>query len=146
MLPVLTDCKTVSEIHEQNMLIQKAATDLVAEPIVQEGYMRSGQSPATAFINVNSMARKRLHAIFPAADWKEPLMERMLVEARHICAQCIHLKYVCRENRVPYNHLKDATIRIQKMIRDKFVSYGEYVAKLRNEEQPPKALEELDHD
>ena len=145
MLPVLTECKTVSEIHEQNMLIQKAATDIVAEPIVQEGYMRSGQSPATAFINVNSMARKRLNTIFPAADWKEPLMERILVEARHICAECLKLKYQCRENRTPYDHLKDATIRIQKMVRDNFVKYGEHIKKLRGDDEP-KQLEELDHD
>ena len=146
MLPVLTECKTVSEVHDQNMVIQKAATDLVAEPIVQEGYMRSGQSPATAFINVNSMARKRLHNIFPAADWKEPLMERILVEARLICAECIKLKYVCRENRTPYDHLKDATIRIQKMIRDNFIKYGEHIKKIRSDVDEPKQLEVINHD
>jgi hypothetical protein len=91
------------------------------------------------------MARKRLNTIFPAADWKEPLMERILVEARHICAECLKLKYQCRENRTPYDHLKDATIRIQKMIRDNFVKYGEHIKKLRAEDAP-KQLEELDHD
>lgn len=146
MLPALVECKTVSEVHEQNMLIQKAATDLVAEPIVQEGYMRSGQSPATAFINVNSMARKRLAHIFPAADWKEPLMERILVEARHICAECIKLKYECRERRVPYDHLKDATIRIQKMVRDNFIKYSDHIKQIRGTTEEPKQLEVIDHD
>lgn len=146
MLPVITECTAVSEVHDQNMVIQKQASDLVAEPIVQEGYMRSGQSPATAFINVNSMARKRLASIFPAVDWKDPLFERILVEARLICAQCIKRKYVCRENRTPYDHLKDATILIQKMVRDNFIKYSEFVNKLRGPDETPKALEELSHD
>ena len=140
MLPVITDCKTVSEVHTQNMAIQKMATDLVALPIVQEGYLRSGQAPATAYINVNSMARKRLHTLFPTADWNDPLFERLMVEARYICAECIKLKYECRERRTPYDHLKDATIRINKMVRDNFVKYEESIKKLEgtNVEQPAK--------
>jgi hypothetical protein len=130
MLPVITDCKTVSEVRAQNKEIQRMATDLVALPIVQEGYLKSGQAPATAYINVNSMARKRLHAMFPSACWDDPLFERLMVEARYICAECIKLKYECRDRRTPYDHLKDATIRIKKMVRDSFIKYEDTIKKL----------------
>lgn len=130
MLPVITECKTVSEVQAQNKEIQRMATDLVALPIVQEGYLKSGQAPATAYINVNSMARKRLHTMFPSANWSDPLFVRLMVEARYICAECIKLKYECRERRTPYDHLKDATIRIKKMVRDNFIKYEEAIKKL----------------
>lgn len=130
-LPVLTQAKSLAEVHEQNAAIIKMATDLVNEPIVQQGYMMSGQQPAVVFINVASMARKRLNVYFPVANWKDPLFERLMAEAKLICAQCIHLKYECRERRQPYDHLKDATERIRKMVRDVFVAYSDHIKQLR---------------
>lgn len=123
MLPVLSEAKNLTEVHDQSRAILKMATDLVNEPIVQTGYMMSGQTGSTAFINVTSMAKKRLGGIFPSADWRDPLYERLLAEAKMIAAECIHLKYECRERRQPYDHLKDCTIRIKKMVRDKFNEY-----------------------
>lgn len=129
-VPVITECKSLAEVHSQSLAITKMATDLVNEPIVQTGYMMSGQSGQTAFINVMSMAKKRLSAYFPAADWKDPLYERLMAEAKLICAECIHLKYECRQRRQPYDHLKDATLRIRKMVRDTFNSYADTINKL----------------
>lgn len=126
-LPSVLECTSLADVHEQSVAITKMATDLVNEPIVQHGYMTSGQVPATVFINVASMARKRLGGIFPAANWKDPLYERLMAEAKLICAECIHLKYECRARRQPYDHLKDATIRIKKMVRDAFKNYYDHI-------------------
>lgn len=140
-LPVLSETKSLAEVHNQSMAITKAASDLVNEPIVQNGYMLSGQTPAVAFINVASMAKKRLSVYFPIADWKDPLFERLMAEAKLICAECIHLKYECRERRQPYDHLKDATIRIRKMVRDMFIQYSDHINKLRSEDDVQPAID-----
>lgn len=132
MLPVITECKTVSDVIAQNKAIQRLATDIINLPLIQEGYLRSGQSPATAYINMNSMAKKRLVALFPTANWSDPLFDRLMVEARYICAECLKLKYECRERRAPYDHLKDATIRIKKMVRDNFIAYDNAIKKLED--------------
>lgn len=137
-VPVITECKSLAEVHSQSLAITKMATDLVNEPIVQTGYMMSGQSGQTAFINVMSMAKKRLSAYFPAADWKDPLYERLMAEAKLICAECIHLKYECRQRRQPYDHLKDATLRIRKMVRDTFNSYADTINKLEYQDANDK--------
>lgn len=129
-IPALSDAKSIAEVRAQNKEIVKVATDLVNEPIVQNGYMLSGQVPAVAFINVSSMAKKRLVKFFPAANWKDPLFERLMAEAKLICAECIHLKYECRERRQPYDHLKDADIRVAKLVRDVFNQYQDTIAKL----------------
>ena len=126
-VPAITECKSLADVRAQSRAITKMATDIVAEPIVQTGYMMSNQSGQTAFINIMSMAKKRLTKLFPAADWTDPLYERLMAEAKYICAQCIHLKYECRERRQPYDHLKDATIRIEKMVRDMFNTYADTV-------------------
>lgn len=133
-IPVLKEAKSLAEVHSQSMAITKMASDLVNEPLVQNGYMLSGQTPAVAFINVTSMAKKRLQQFFPAANWKDPLFERLMSEAKLICAECIHLKYECRERRQPYDHLKDATIRIQKLVRDVFNQYSDIITALENKD------------
>ena len=137
-LPAITECKSIQEVHEQSLAITKMATDLVNEPVVQTGYMMSGQSGQTAFINVMSMAKKRLSAYFPAANWKDPLYERLMAEAKLICAECIHLKYECRQRRQPYDHLKDATERIRKMVRDIFNTVADTVNKLEYQDANDK--------
>lgn len=129
-LPKLSECKTLQEVHSQSMAITKMATDLVAEPLVQNGYMMSGQTGATAYINVTSMAKKRLAKLFPTADWKQPIFERLMAEAKLICAQCIHLKYECRERRQPYDHLKDATERINHLVKNSLKDYTDTIKKL----------------
>ena len=130
IVPKLSECKSLAEVHDQSMTIVKMATDLANEPIVQNGYLMSGQRPAVVFVNMDSMAKKRLRPLFPAAHWKDPLFERILAEAKLIAAQCIHLKYECRERRQPYDHLKDCTLRIQKFVRDMFLEYSDSIKKL----------------
>lgn len=129
-LPALSEAKNLAEVHEQSLTISKMAADLMNEPIVQEGYMLSGKVPAMAFINAASMAKKRLRGLFPVADFTEPLYERLMAEAKLIAAECVHLKYECRKRNQPYDHLKDCTIRIQKMVRDMFVQYSEMIKAL----------------
>lgn len=133
-VPSIKECKTLEEVHSQAMTINKMATDLVSEPIVQEGYINGGHNANTVFVNIQGMAKKRLSVIFPTANWKDPVYERLLMEGRLIAAECIHLKYECRARREPYDHLMDCTIRIQKMVRDKFIEYSETIKAITMEQ------------
>jgi len=134
MLPVLKECKTIEEVRSQSREISTMATDLLNEPIVQNGYMQSGQPGQTAFINAASMAKKRLQAYFPTADWKDPLYERLMAEAKYICARCIHLKYECRERRQPYDHIKDATESVKSMVARMFNDYNDTIKRIEASE------------
>lgn len=132
-LPSINDCKSLDEVHRQSVAITKMATDLLNEPIVQSGYQLSGRNGAMAYLNVMSMAKSRLRCLFPTADWRDPLFERLLAESKMIAAECIHLKYECRERRCPYDHLEDCTERIKKLVRDKFNDYQNTIKQLTNE-------------
>jgi hypothetical protein len=63
-----------------------------------------------------------------------------MAEAKLICAECIHLKYECRQRRQPYDHLKDATERIRKMVRDVFNSYADTINKLEYQDVNKQAI------
>ena len=132
MLPAITECKSLDDVRAQSKAIAKMATDIVAEPIVQEGYMRSGQSGHTASINVMSMARGRLRAVFPTADFKDPLFERLFAEAKYICAECIRRKYECRARCQKYDHIKDATLTIAAMLQRTFKEASEHIKAIEN--------------
>lgn len=130
MLPKLLECKSLEDVQTQTKAITTAATDILNTPTVQSGYQNGGQSGHTAFINAMSMAKKRMERLFPLADWKDPLYARLMAEAKYICAECIKLKYECRARRQPYDHLQDATIRIQKLVRDCFVDYSKAIKEI----------------
>jgi hypothetical protein len=129
----LTDCKTIEEVKSRAVALTHEAMDIVNDPVVQAGYQLSGQPAQIAFLNVNSMAKTRLAKMFPAADWHDPLFATLMAEAKCICAQCIKLKYECRDRRQPYDHLKDATERIKSMVRRCFNDYSNTIKRLTNE-------------
>lgn len=129
----ITTCKSLAEVQDRATAITHEAMDIVNLPIVKEGYQMSGQPAQIAFLNVNSMAKQRLARFFPAADWKDPLLATLMAEAKLICAECIKLKYECRERRQPYDHLKDATERIRAMVKRQFNKYSDIINKLTKE-------------
>lgn len=129
-MQALTTCKSIAEVQDRALAIVHEAMDIVNLPIVKEGYQMSGQPAQVAFLNVNSMAKQRLGKLFPAANWKDPLYATLMAEAKLICAECIKLKYECRERRQPYDHLKDATERIRAMVKRQFNSYADAIDKL----------------
>lgn len=126
----LTTCKSLDDVNKRAIDITHEAMDIVNLPIVKAGYQMSGQPAQVAFLNVNSMAKQRLGKFFPAANWKDPLYATLMAEAKLICAECIRLKYECRERRQPYDHLGDATQRIRSMVARRFNDYAATISKL----------------
>lgn len=126
----LTTCKSLDDVNKRAIDITHEAMDIVNLPIVKAGYQMSGQPAQVAFLNVNSMAKQRLGKFFPAANWKDPLYATLMAEAKLICAECIKLKYECRERRQPYDHLDDATQRIRSMVARRFNDYAATISKL----------------
>lgn len=126
----LTTCKSLADVSKRALDITHEAMDIVNLPIVKTGYQMSGQPAQVAFLNVNSMAKQRLGKYFPAANWNDPLYATLMAEAKLICAECIKLKYECRERRQPYDHLDDATQRIRAMVARRFNDYAATIDKL----------------
>lgn len=135
-MQALTTCKSIADVQGRALAITHEAMDVVNLPIVKEGYQMSGQPAQVAFLNVNSMAKQRLAKFFPAANWKDPLYATLMAEAKLICAECIKLKYECRERRQPYDHLADATERIRAMVKRHYNEYADTIGKL------PEAVDE----
>lgn len=129
-MQALTTCKTIADVLDRANAITHEAMDVVNLPIVKEGYQMSGQPAQIAFLNVNSMAKQRLAKFFPVANWKDPLYATLMAEAKLICAECIKLKYECRERRQPYDHLKDATERIRAMVKRQYNEYSSTIERL----------------
>lgn len=126
----IKECNSLKAVHVQSVALVKAATDLVNCDLVIEGYARSGQPACTPYLNLSSMATSRLKKLFPLADFKDPLYERLLAEAKYICAECIKTKYECRARRQPYNHLKDADLRVKALVERVFNDYKKYIETL----------------
>ena len=126
----LTTCKSLDDVNKRAIDITHEAMDIVNLPIVKAGYQMSGQPAQVAFLNVNSMAKQRLGKFFPAANWKDPLYATLMAEAKLICAECIKLKYECRERRQPYDQLGDATQRVRSMMARRFNDYADTISKL----------------
>lgn len=132
-MQALTTCKSLADVRDRALAITHEAMDIVNLPVVKEGYQMSGQPAQIAFLNVNSMAKQRLGKFFPTADWKDPLFETLMAEAKLVCAECIKLKYECRNRRQPYDHLKDATERIRALVKRQFNQYADTINKLAKE-------------
>ena len=97
--------------------IVKQSHDMVNIPIVINGYMRSGKPSATVFMNLQAMAQSRVRKYFMLADPKDPLIKRLIAEVKKICAECIVKKYEARENRISYNHIRDADIKTHEWMK-----------------------------
>lgn len=118
---------TLAEFEQKTALIAKEATDLMASPLVTEGYQLGGHPAELAYVHLNTMAQSRLKKHFPLADFSDPVMARLLAEAKMIVAQCMNLKYKCRAERKSYDHLKDCNYRVKKLVLDTYDSLNEQV-------------------
>lgn len=111
---------TTTEWNAETKLITRKATDIMAHPLITDGYALSGKPASLAYVHLQSMAVKRLKKHFPTMDVNDPLMGRLIAEAKLIVAKCMLLKYECRARRQVYDHLNDITDQVNRMVRDRF--------------------------
>lgn len=125
-----TETKSLEQWTTESKAITRQATDIMASPTVKEGYALGGYPSRLAYVHLQTMALKRLKKWFPCFDARDPVMARLLAEAKLIVAKCILLKYQTREKRMTYDHLEDITNQINKLVRDKYLQYKTVVGKL----------------
>lgn len=112
------------------MAIAKQAADIVNDPIVRNGYVSSGRPAAMAYVNLASMAGGRLKRWFPFASMRDEAFLRIYAKARLIVAECLKRKYEARRDRKVYDHLADATEKINRMVSDNLESVRSEVKQL----------------
>ena len=123
---------TPQEFDRQTGIISRRATDLCSCPTIQDGYEISGHHKATAIVNMSTMAEKRIKSHFPKYRREDPIMMRLCAQARYLVAECLKLKYECRAQRKEYDHLRDATVKIDRLVRVFYDKYRTEVKKIVN--------------
>ena len=121
---------SLAEFHTETMAIARRASDIVNEPIVRDGYVMSGRPAAMAYVNLASMAGGRLKRWFPFASMHDEAFLRIYAEARLIVAECLKRKYEARRDRKKYDHLADATEKINRMVSEKLEAVTNEVKRL----------------
>ena len=127
---VVVSAVAITEFLAETKKIVRQATDIMANPLIADGYALSGKPSSLAFVHLTMMANKRLKRHFPCFDQTDPVFGRLLAEAKLIVAKCMLVKYECRARRQTYNHLEDMTVQINKLVRDRFDMYKEQIKKL----------------
>lgn len=121
---------TLKEFERQTALIAKRATDLMASPLVIEGYAMGGHPAELAYVHLNTMSSSRIKKAFPMANLESPLFARLLAEAKMIVAKCMNLKYQCRKDRKSYDHLRDIDRQVRQLCLKMYDEYTQQLAKL----------------
>lgn len=111
----------LTAFNNETAVLRKEATDIANSEIVQRGYQISGKPHATVFMNIISMATKRLRKHYPLShDLKDPLYARLFAVVQKMASEVIKLKYECREQRVDFNHMKDLDRRVDDFFKYEF--------------------------
>ena len=123
-----TAITTLAGWEQETKALNRKATDIMSEPIIQDGYQKSGKTASISYVHLTMMAISRLKKHFPLFDAKDPVMARLLAEAKVEVAKCMLLKYECRAQRKSYDHLRDCDVQVNKVVRD---HYDRYVKDLK---------------
>lgn len=84
----------------------KTAGDLVASPIVRDGYLAHGHPANLGFIHLNSMTASRIRKRFPLAVKDDPLFAMLYAQGKLIVGQGLVKKYKARAEGKTFNHTK----------------------------------------
>lgn len=85
---------------------EKTAGDLVASPIVRDGYLAHGHPADLGFIHLNSMTASRIRKRFPLAVKDDPLFRMLYAQGKLIVGQGLVKKYKARAEGKTFNHTK----------------------------------------
>ena len=92
-----------------NQIIQtteKQAGDLVASPIVRDGYLAHGHPADLGFIHLNSMTSSRIRKRFPLAVKDDPMFAMLYAQGKLIVGKGLVKKYTARKEGKTFDHVK----------------------------------------
>lgn len=105
--PVAVDAAaTLEQWNQMVAATEKAAGDLVASPIVREGYLAHGHPADLGFVHLNSMTSSRIRKRFPLATKYEPLFAMLYAQGKLIVGQGLVKKYTARKENKTFDHTK----------------------------------------
>lgn len=99
----------VNTWEQWNEIISKAdkeAGDLVASPIVRDGYLAHGHPADLGFIHLNSMTASRIRKRFPLAVKDDPLIAMLYAQGKLIVGKGLVKKYTARKEGKTFDHTK----------------------------------------
>lgn len=118
--PVQTDnpVQVVDTWDKWNQIIkttERQATDLVASPIVRDGYLAHGHPADLGFIHLNSMTASRIRKRFPLAVKDDPLFAMLYAQGKLIVGKGLVKKYTARKEGKTFDHTKWINKEFDKM-------------------------------
>lgn len=119
-VPAQTDShvQVVDTWDKWNQIIQtteRQATDLVASPIVRDGYLAHGHPADLGFIHLNSMTSSRIRKRFPLAVKDDPLFAMLYAQGKLIVGKGLVKKYTARKEGKTFDHTKWINKEFDKM-------------------------------
>ena len=100
---------TVTTWEQWNQMLtstEKQAGDLVASPIVRDGYLAHGHPADLGFIHLNSMTSSRISKRFPLAVKEDPLFQMLYAQGKLIVGKGLVKKYTARKEGKTFDHTK----------------------------------------
>lgn len=94
---------------------EKEAGDLVASPIVRDGYLAHGHPADLGFIHLNSMTASRIRKRFPLAVKDDPLFAMLYAQGKLIVGKGLVKKYTARKEGKTFDHTKWINKEFDKM-------------------------------
>lgn len=128
---------TVTTMEQWELMVKatdKASTDLVASPVVREGYMKGGHPADMGFIHLNSMTASRVKKRFPVADKHDPLFQMLYAQGKLVVGQGLVKKYEARAAGKEFDYKKWINRRFDELF-DNLDKYRERLAEIKYEEQ-----------
>lgn len=132
--PVHTDntVQVVDTWNKWNQIIQtaeKEAGDLVASPIVRDGYLAHGHPADLGFIHLNSMTSSRIRKRFPLAVKDDPLFAMLYAQGKLIVGKGLVKKYTARKEGKTFDHTKWINKEFDKLF-DSLDTYREMLREI----------------
>ena len=132
--PVQTDnpVQVVDTWDKWNQIIQtteKQAGDLVASPIVRDGYLAHGHPADLGFIHLNSMTSSRIRKRFPLAVKDDPMFAMLFAQGKLIVGKGLVKKYTARKEGKTFDHTKWINKEFDKLF-DSLDTYREMLREI----------------
>lgn len=132
--PAQTDSpvQVVDTWDKWNQIIQtteRQATDLVASPIVRDGYLAHGHPADLGFIHLNSMTSSRIRKRFPLAVKDDPMFAMLFAQGKLIVGKGLVKKYTARKEGKTFDHTKWINKEFDKLF-DSLDTYREMLREI----------------
>lgn len=132
--PAQTDSpvQVVDTWDKWNQIIQtteRQATDLVASPIVRDGYLAHGHPADLGFIHLNSMTSSRIRKRFPLAVKDDPMFAMLYAQGKLIVGKGLVKKYTARKEGKTFDHTKWINKEFDKLF-DSLDTYREMLREI----------------